>query len=204
MDSDELLRQAINGDEQALMTLIRGAGPLLLREIEGRIEPRYRSLVDVDDILQITCVEALLRVRSFNPLGPGSFDRWLRRIAENNLRDALRELERDKRPPPGLRVTWPDGDESYVVMWKEFADPTSTAGQKLTRQEQHAGLDEALAKLPEEYARVLRLYYLEGLSGEEIAERMGRSHGAIRMLLARARTRLREVLKADPRFGSSM
>ena len=60
-----------------------------------------------------------------------------------------------------------------------------------------------LLAVADDYEQALRLFELEGLSGEEVAERMGRSHGAVRMMLARARERLAEVLGSDSRFFSS-
>jgi RNA polymerase sigma-70 factor (ECF subfamily) len=52
----------------------------------------------------------------------------------------------------------------------------------------------ALARLPDDYREVVILRNLEGLSHEEVARRMDRSAGAVRMLWVRALTRLREEL----------
>ena len=48
-----------------------------------------------------------------------------------------------------------------------------------------------LAKLPDDYREVIILRNLEGLSHEEVARRMGRGTGAVRMLWVRALARLR-------------
>ncbi|MEW6741737.1 MAG: sigma-70 family RNA polymerase sigma factor [Planctomycetota bacterium] len=146
----------------------------------------------------MTYLEAFLRIGSFVWTGPGSFSDWLRRIAENNLRDAIRELERDKRPPPGLRLA-SSGD--FCVALLERMDATTTAAsRKLSREESLRALDAALNQLPADYERVIRLYELEELSGPEVAERMNRSHGAVRMMLGRARARLSELLGSESRF----
>jgi RNA polymerase sigma-70 factor (ECF subfamily) len=198
------VQRAVEGDEAALVRLLDEAAPALLRELSRQIDARHRAVVDAEDIVQVTCVEAFLHVRTFKPGGPGSFFGWLRRIAENNLSDAVRELERDKRPPPGRRIEALVGDESYSyeALIDRLAITTSTPSRAAARHEIRAGVDAALRQLPPDYERALRLYELEGLSGQEVADRMGRRHGAVRVLLARARQRLAEILSADAQFAS--
>lgn len=198
----QLIQRAVGGDEEALSLLLEEHGECLHAEIERSIAPQYRGLFDADDILQVTYLEAFLRVRAFVPAGPNSFPAWLRRIAENNLRDAIRELEREKRPPPARRASMPVRDESYAALVERLAATTTTASRLCAREELRSGVERALQQLPADYAQALRLYELEGLSGQEVSERMGRSHGAVRMLLARARERLAEVIAADTHFVS--
>jgi len=50
---------------------------------------------------------------------------------------------------------------------------------------------------------VVRLYDLEELPAAEIAQRMGRSAGAIHMLKARAHDRLVDILGSSSSFFSS-
>ena len=164
---------------------------------------KYAGLFDADDILQVTFLEAFLRISTFEPRGERSFLAWLRQIAENNIRDAVRELERDKRLPPDRRLVAKTNEDSYAAFVEQLAVTTSTPSRSLGRKELCANLDGLLASLPPEYETVLRLYELEELPGAEVAERMGRSPGAVRMLLARARERLAEAVVNDPRFFSS-
>ena len=58
-------------------------------------------------------------------------------------------------------------------------------------REQEVLLADVLAKLPEDYREVIILRNLEGLSHEEVAARMGRTVGAVRMLWVRALAQLR-------------
>lgn len=202
MDDSEqqLLASAVTGDEGALAVLLERVGVQFHAELEARIGAPYRGLVGGDDILQVTFLEAFLRIRTFVPGGSGSFVAWLRRIADNNLRDAIRELEREKRPPPGKRVTAGADDDSYVSLLERIAGTATTVSRAAGRRELKELLNDALRKLPGDYEEALRLYELGGLSAPEVAERMGRSHGAVRMLLARARDRLREILGTASRY----
>src|SRR5256885_1282570 len=95
---ESLVQRAVAGDEEALSTLLEELGLQLQAEIEQKIGAKYRGLVDAEDVIQVTCLEAFLRIRSFRPRDPDSFMAWLRRAAENNLQDAFRNLEREKRP----------------------------------------------------------------------------------------------------------
>src|SRR5215468_5727754 len=97
---ETLLVWAVGGDEDALTTLLNSVAAQLHAETRARIGSKYSGVFDADDILQITFLEAFLRIGAFEPGPHVSFLAWLRRIAENNIRDAIRELERDKRPPP--------------------------------------------------------------------------------------------------------
>ena len=197
---EQLIHKAVAGDESALSQLLESTGVQLHAELEARISAHYRGSFGADDVLQVTCLEAFLRIRSFVPGGPGSFLSWLRRIADNNLRDAIRELEREKRFSPAKRVDTGPNEESYVSLLETFAGSNTTISRAAGRQELVGLIDEALRKLPPDYEQVLRLYELEGLSAPEVAQRMGRSHGAVRMLLARARECLGQTLGSASRF----
>jgi len=196
----ELLARAVTGDEAALCLLLEQVGVQLHAELESRLGAKYRSTVDASDIVQATFLEAFLRIRSFVPREPGSFLSWLRRISDNNLRDAIRELERDKRPPPKKRITAGSGDESYAEFFESIAGTATTISRAAGRNEFKGLIDTAMRRLPRDYEQVLRLYELEGLSAPEVAERMGRSHGAVRMLLARARDCLAEILGSESKY----
>lgn len=199
---EELLLKAVGGDEAALCDLLERVGLTIQSEITRKIGPQYNGTVEADDIMQVTCLEAFLRIRQFAPTGANAFVAWLRRIAENNLRDAIRELERDKRPSPGKRVR-AGGDDSYVELIERIAASSATASRAVARDEAKGAVQRALEQLPPDYALAVRLYDLDGLSGPEVAERMGRSHGAVRMMLARARERLAEVMGAESKYFST-
>jgi RNA polymerase sigma-70 factor, ECF subfamily len=75
-----------------------------------------------------------------------------------------------------------------------LAAPGSSPSQKAERREQEVLLADVLARLPDEYREVIILRNLEGCAHEEVAQRMNRSTGAVRMLWVRALARLRQEL----------
>jgi RNA polymerase sigma-70 factor (ECF subfamily) len=201
--SDErqvLLDRANEGDADALTTLLEEVGTDVRRALS--MPRRHQSVLEPDDIMQVTYVEAFLRFPQFVGDDLRAFTAWLHRIAQNNLNDAIRGLERDKRPPAERRITAPRTDDSYVALCDFFGVSNRTPSRIAAAAESKQLIETALRKLPPLYADVIRGFELEGCSGPEVSERIGRSRGAAFMLLARARDRLREVLGSESRFFS--
>jgi RNA polymerase sigma-70 factor, ECF subfamily len=199
----ELTDRAVRGDADALAELLEREGPVVRQRIDPRIGAVWRSMLDVDDVMQISYMEAFLQIARFKPGGEGAFRAWLTQIAENNLRDAIKSLERAKRPDPRRRVHGPAGQASFVALVEVLGVTNSTPSQNVAVDELGGEIEKALATLPTDYAQVIRLYDLEGRSAAETAAALGRSAGAIFMLRARAHDRLREVLGSASKFFSS-
>ena len=197
---DALLGKATSGDIDALSALLKRHGPRVRQELS--IKRQWRSVLDADDVMQVTYVEAFLQIGRFVPKDSESFLAWLRQIAQNNVRDAIRTLEREKRPPPSRRIEPPRGDDSYVALYELLGATSTTPSRAAARRESKRILDAAIAQLPPDYATAVRLHDLEGQTGPEMAAAMGRSRGATFMLLARAHDRLRENLGSASRFFS--
>lgn len=205
IDVQAQLAAAIGGDDDALAALLAEFGPQTRARIAPAIPSRWQSVLEVDDVLQTSYLEAFLRIRSLSNLGPAAFAGWLTRVAENNLRDAIRELERHKRPQPGQRIEahrGPTGVDSVETLLDQLGCTSTTPSRCFAQGELKAALLTALDALPTDYARVVRHYDLEGRPADEVARVMGRSPGAIFMLRARAHDRLREVLAPQARFFS--
>jgi len=114
MSSDDLVARAVAGDATALEALLRDAAPALRGGIV--VDPRFRRSFDADDVLQVTFVEAFLRIRSLQLATPVAFGAWLRRIAENNLADAVRACTRRKRDDAGRITRGPAGESSHTLI----------------------------------------------------------------------------------------
>ncbi len=197
---EALVREAVAGNEEALSTLLLRHAAMVRAGL--KISARWRSVLDAEDVMQVTLLEAFLRIRAFEPSGPGAFLAWLRRIADNNLRDAIRELECDKRAPVRRPPVGAGDEAAYVALFEQVTATGTTPSRGAARHEAKQMLEAALGQLPQDYARVVRLYELEGRSSAEVAGLLGRSPGAVRILLVRARDRLGELLGAGTRFFS--
>ena len=94
----QLFDAALSGSGDALARLLRRHGPAVRHRL--RINPVWQGTLDAADVMQVTYLEAFLQVHQLADRTPAGFQRWLNRLAENNLRDAIKALERQKRPDP--------------------------------------------------------------------------------------------------------
>lgn len=203
-EEESLTAAALDGDGDALAVLLRRCDDPLRVRLDQSIGPQYRSAFDLADVLQVTYLEAFLTIRRFSPNGPGSFLSWLTTIAENNVADAIRGLNRGKRPPPGRQVASSLADDSYVMLLTSMANRASTPSRHFSKQEAATILNEAIEKLPPVYRTVIRLCDLKGLPAGEAAAAMERSTPAVYMLHARAHDHLLELLGSGSGFFSGV
>ena len=200
VSEDTLTSAALNGDEDALDGLLCRHDAALRSRLAGKIAAKYRAAFDVDDVLQVTYLEAFLRIGQFRPTGAGSFLAWLSRIAEHNLQDAIRELDCAKRPPRNCQIDTRPDDESYFDLFTKLSGSITTASRCAARQEAKELLEAAIEKLPPDYRTAVRMYDLQGRSISQVSASLNRSAGAVHMLRARAHDRLVEILGESTQF----
>jgi RNA polymerase sigma-70 factor (ECF subfamily) len=182
VDSTKLLIQAKAGSPEALNALFQRYAPRMLAVIRLRMGRDLRAHLESRDILAATMLKAFQRIEQVRGTDPSSLVAWLARIAENEIRDQRDYHRRARR------------DAAQVV---EFEAGLNGLAARVRSQSSRIVLDEALARLEhaiesldEAHREVLLLRKFEELSFSEIAERLGRSPDACRMLLARAMTAL--------------
>jgi len=197
----ELLRKAVAGDDDALETLLEQHGPDVERGL--RIGREWRSVLEPADVMQVTYLEAFEQIARFDPDRAEPFEAWLRHIAENNLRDAIRGLRRQKRPQPENRIRTVDAGDTSCALLATLGVTVTTPSSLAEGQERQARLHALLDALPDDYGSVIRLYDLEGLSIGDVANRMQRSSGAVHMLRARAHDKLRAILGTESAWFTS-
>lgn len=89
-------------------------------------------------------------------------------------------------------------NECYAIMRKEkkvVSLENYKTEETAVWQENYSELYEAISCLPEEARLSVTLYYMEGYSVKEIAALMDTTESAVKNRLARARARLRDMLK---------
>ena len=198
--STNLVVRAIAGEEQALSSLLKEVGPQVRQKLT--IGRKWQAALDVSDVMQVTYLEAFLRVKDLDASTVAQFAAWIARIAENNLRDAIKELERLKRASPGRRVQPALKDDSYVTLLESVGWSSTTPSRDAAAREAQQLVHKALERLPEIYQEVLRRYDLEGCPPAAVADALGRSVGAVHMLRTRAHELLREILGPQSKFFS--
>jgi RNA polymerase sigma-70 factor, ECF subfamily len=192
-----------NKDQDALMEFIELRRPQLLAFIQRNLSTSLGHKLEAEDILQEVSFSAVTSLAAFDLSERDPFS-WLCQLAEQRIIDAHRKLvaaqkrsvEREARAPGASADTQRGGFIDLVV-----ASMTTPSGA-LSRDQRAFRLVEALKNLPEESQKALRLRYVEGLPSKEIANRLGRTDGATRVLLTRSLARLQEMLRHDSDFAS--
>ena len=206
MSEQELVQHAVAGDEAALRRLLLAHHDQLAATIISQLPEDLRRTVSADDVLQEAYLVVFRKMREFEPGQPGGFHAWLTKIAENRLADLIRRQRRAKRwggrTPAELRVG--NDDSTVIDMLQMLAADSRTPSREARMHEAAAAVQTALENLKEDNREALRLRYLEGLSVAELAERMGRSEGAVHMLCTRGLQSLREELGDLSRFLSRL
>jgi RNA polymerase sigma-70 factor (ECF subfamily) len=200
---DNLVKRVKAHDVAALAQFISQNRKPLLAFIERQLGPGLRRRLEVDDIFQELSVEAVraLETAEFEHREPFS---WLCQIAERRIIDAHRRFFGAQKRDAGREVPLgnPGGDSQHAAIIDLLATSMTTPTHALSRKGHEVRLLEALAKLPEDQREALRLRYVENLPSKDIAERLGKSDGSVRVMLTRALSKLQQILGPDdiPRF----
>jgi RNA polymerase sigma-70 factor (ECF subfamily) len=198
----ELLNAAVGGDAEALRELLKRFGPRVRQTLRGKPGRKWQSILDEDDVMQVTYLEAFLHLDQLQTREPAGFQAWLARIAENVLRDACKALERQKRPNPSRRVANHTRDDSCALLLEQLVGGSLTPSRAAARLENGRLVLRAIENLPPDYGVAVEMMDLEGHSADEVAQKIGRSVGAVYMLRARAHARLRILLGPESQFFS--
>lgn len=185
--TQRLVTLAQEGDKLAIEQLCRIYGERVRRIIRLRIDRKLRSKLDSVDVVQDALILAMGGLKDFTYKNEGDFLRWLSKIAENKLHDILDKFYTEKRDIrreiPFKKVE--NNTEEVSFMDAEPLD-TTTPSVLLFKKEQLDKLERAIDDLKPEYRQVIYLSRIERLSNAEIAEKLGKSKGAVAMLLSRA------------------
>jgi RNA polymerase sigma-70 factor (ECF subfamily) len=127
--------------------------------------------------------------RNIGTLRGEAFRPWVLRIAANLCRDELRR--RVRRPSSSLNAALEAGVP-------EPPDDDPLPEDTALNAELRAGLDAALAALPDDQRTAIVLCDVDGLDYSEIAAVMNTSLGTVKSRIARGRLRLREALLRQP------
>jgi len=196
--TQHLVALAQEGDEAAVSQLCSVYGERVRRIIRLRLDQRLRPKLDSVDVVQDALILALGGLQDFTYKNEGDFLRWLSKIAENRLRDILDGFHADKRDV-NKEIPFKKEGRSTEGGSIGAAGPMgdTTPSVIACRKEALDRLEKALDKLKPEYKEIIVLKKIEGLSHAEIAERLGKNTGAVRMLLARAMAALTLIYGQD-------
>jgi RNA polymerase sigma-70 factor (ECF subfamily) len=181
------LDQLRAGDEAAYEKLVSVFSPWMQHVARKHVH----SAGLAEDVVQETWLAVLRELDTFQ--GRSSLRTWIFQILVNQAKSAGRRERRviavdplnhciDR---PGASVNWPSAGMAASVARPEDLVIADEAARAILA---------AVARLPPRDAQIIALRDIQGLSAPEAAEQLGISSGNQRVLLHRARARLRALL----------
>jgi RNA polymerase sigma-70 factor (ECF subfamily) len=210
LGDEQLVAALREGDEEAFMALVDRYGALMLR-VAGMY---VRTTAVAEEVVQETWLGVLEGIHRFE--GRSTLKTWIFRILANR---AKTRGERESRCVPFSSVA-PDGDDGPTVDADRFLGPdhpvwpghwaaaprdwSTVPDVRLLARETLAVIRAAMAELPARQQEVIVLRDVEGWSAEEVCATLGLSEVNQRVLLHRARAKVRAVLERhlDPDLAS--
>lgn len=197
-DDADLVRRLREGDEAAFAEIVDMYGASMLR-----VARLYaRDVAVAEEVVQETWLAVLNGIDSFE--GRSSLKTWIFRILANR---AKTRGEREGRTVPFSAVGGADSGEASVDPDRFLSpDDPQTPGawaspprdwpqERLLEGETLGVLRDAIEMLPDVQREVIRLRDVEGWSADEVADLLEISDGNQRVLLHRARSKVRAALE---------
>ena len=198
--SDDLLPKIQAGDVNALARFIEQRRPQLTAYIERELGTALRRKVEPDDVFQEMSAEAV-RALPTTTLGDRDPFSWLCQIAERRIIDLHRRHFGAQKRDAGREVSLGspggstgEGGTQQGGLINLLVASMTTPSQAFSRNAREACLLRALDKLPGDQREALRLRYIENLPSKQIAEKIGKSDAAVRVMLTRSLKKLHELL----------
>jgi RNA polymerase sigma-70 factor (ECF subfamily) len=160
------------------------------------IDDSLQGKADPSDLVQETLGKAYERFGQFRGQTEGELAAWLRQILTHNLADLVRRYRMARaRHVARERSLEELLDASSAALGNLIAGHGSSPSRSAQRRELSVVLADALADLSEDHREVIVLRSLEELDWDEVARRMRRSPGAVRLLWTRALRQLRPLIE---------
>lgn len=183
----------------------RAAFSIMFGVLQSHVLRRTRRMMgnreDGEDLVQEVFIRAFKKLPQALPDTSEHIGSWLNRIATNTCIDAIRHRNSVKIEPltvyqarTSRNLEGPETQDPKEPL--EVINPNSATDTPLTdtnpedvflKRESVEELRRRMSRLLPSHCQVLELKYFKNLSYKEIAERMGRTPTAVKLLLFRAR-----------------
>jgi len=198
-DDHELVQRLREGEESAFVELIDRYGATMLRVAQMYVRDRASA----EEVVQETWLAVLNGIDRFEERS--SLKTWLFRILTNR---AKTRGQRDGRMVPFSALAGASEEPDPSVDADRFlgpdsphpgawaAPPVAWPQEKLLEKETLGVIEMAIDELPEAQRDVILLRDIDGWTPMEVSDALGITDGNQRVLLHRARSRVRAALEA--------
>ncbi len=167
----ELIKKSQQGDEQAFGELYE----IWSSKVYRFVYLKTKHVPVAEDLTSEVFLKAWQKIHQYRPSPDARFSSWLYTIARNTVIDYYRVNKRVEISFENLpEIADLEGEEPY---------------REATR------IEEALERLPGDYAKVLKLRFVEEMPIARIAQSMKKKESNIRALTHRALKKLKEELE---------
>jgi RNA polymerase sigma-70 factor (ECF subfamily) len=179
--------------EKAIAAHLAGLTRFLGRRAEGLVLERESA----SDLAQSVCREALERVATerLRFQGEAELKQWLYKAALLKISERRRRYLAQRRDA-AREVRMPSQSGSRGLSRADFLRTLVTPSRVASAREDLSRLERAFDRLTEDQQRVITMSKVEGLSHQEIAERLGITEVNSRVTLSRALARLATLATA--------
>ena len=171
-DGELLSRYQSGADQSAFAEIVRRYE----RAVLAACRQVLSNTADIEDAFQATFLSLVQQAKMVRH--DGSLGGWLFAVAHRTAVRSYRTRTRQARREAGAKPASPSNDPGVELSWREAI----------------AALHQELDALPDRYRLPLILCYLDGLSREEAAARLGWKPGSVKAGLERGREKLRTAL----------
>jgi len=192
----EMIRAARAGNSEALDRLFELYRNYLAFLARQGLDAALRVKAAPSDIVQETMLQAFRDFPKFRGRTEAELAAWLRQIMAHSITAVVRRFKgtaaRDVgRERPIADVLY----DSSVALGNLAQAREATPSRAAEQRERSVILADALATLEADQRRVIVLRDIEQLKWEQVASRMGRTPGAVRMLWMRALKKLAPLIE---------
>ena len=187
----EILAQMRSGGQDAVVQFLQANQSLLLGFIRKRIGTPLQKKIDPEDILQEVSIDAVQNVDKIDLKNREPLN-WIFQICERKIIDAHRHFFTSQKRCASREAAL--GSQAAGGLANLLIASMTSPSQAFSRDQKQLQMLAALETLPEIQREALKLRYLIGLPSKEVAQKLGKSDGAIRVMLSRALAALQELL----------
>lgn len=203
MDPDSAPDPVVIYSPEALGEWLQQNREQLCAIIAQKASTKLRSRIDLDDLLQDAASRAVKSVQGMK-LSSREVMPWFVQILSRTIVDAYRHhfeaQKRDATREQSADARFSHQTDQAGQLADLLAASVTSPSQAFSQHVRMTRMQEALSQLPEDARQAIQWRFMESLSSQEIAARLNKSDGAVRVLLTRTLKKLEDLLN-DVRPG---
>ncbi len=197
--TQELVDRLRRRDAGALGPYLELRRAHLLAYITRKLGTALRAKIEPEDIFQEVSASAVTALPGYD-MGDRDPFGWLCQLADRRIVDSHRRFFEAEKRAAAREVAGNAGGggaDGKAELINLLVASMTTPSMVFSRNARAMRMLSAIEQHPDDQKEALRLRYVQGLPSKEIAERVGRTDGATRVMLSRALDKLHDLMGAD-------